>query len=97
MPHTTLPLGARCVGSKIWVLLKGEKEIVGTLRGFDAYVNMVLEDVTEYDVTPEGRIETKVLAARVRAHVCVWLWLWLCIFLTCETIADPGLSLIRSC
>jgi U6 snRNA-associated Sm-like protein LSm5 len=47
------------VGSKIWVLLKGEKEIVGTLRGFDAYVNMVLEDVTEYDVTPEGRIETK--------------------------------------
>lgn len=71
MPHTTLPLGARCVGSKIWVLLKGEKEIVGTLRGFDAYVNMVLEDVTEYDVTPEGRIETKVLAARVRACACV--------------------------
>jgi U6 snRNA-associated Sm-like protein LSm5 len=49
----------KCVGSKIWVLLKGEKEIVGTLRGFDAYVNMVLEDVTEYDVTPVGRIETK--------------------------------------
>jgi U6 snRNA-associated Sm-like protein LSm5 len=24
-----------------------DKELVGTLRGFDVYVNMVLEDVTE--------------------------------------------------
>ena len=30
------------------------KEIVGTLKGFDAYVNMVLEDVEEYDITDEG-------------------------------------------
>jgi len=28
--------------------LKGEKEIEGTLLGFDDFVNMVLEDVTEY-------------------------------------------------
>ena len=33
----------RCIGSKIWILMKGDKEIVGTLKGFDAYVNMVLE------------------------------------------------------
>lgn len=32
---------------------------VGTLRGFDVYVNMVLEDVIEYEDTPEGRVETK--------------------------------------
>ncbi|CAJ1972538.1 unnamed protein product [Sphenostylis stenocarpa] len=38
----------RCIGSKIWVIMKGDKELVGTLRGFDVYVNMVLEDVTEY-------------------------------------------------
>uniref|UniRef100_A0A061QZM9 U6 snRNA-associated Sm-like protein LSm5 n=1 Tax=Tetraselmis sp. GSL018 TaxID=582737 RepID=A0A061QZM9_9CHLO len=44
-----------CVGSKIWVIMKGDKEIVGTLRGFDTYVNMVLDDVVEYEVTPEGR------------------------------------------
>jgi hypothetical protein len=37
----------RCIGSKIWVIMKGDKELVGTLRGFDVYVNMVLEDVTE--------------------------------------------------
>jgi U6 snRNA-associated Sm-like protein LSm5 len=38
-------------GSKIWIILKGDKEFVGTLRGFDEYVNMVLEDVTEFEVT----------------------------------------------
>ncbi|RXH98097.1 hypothetical protein DVH24_010422 [Malus domestica] len=49
----------RCIGSKIWVIMKGDKELVGTLRGFDVYVNMVLEDVTEYEITPEGRRITK--------------------------------------
>lgn len=44
----------RCVGSQIWVVMKGDKEFVGTLRGFDVFVNMVLEDVTEYEFTPEG-------------------------------------------
>jgi len=27
--------------------MRGDKELVGTLRGFDDYVNMVLDDVTE--------------------------------------------------
>ncbi|MCO5581997.1 hypothetical protein L7F22_035887 [Adiantum nelumboides] len=49
----------RCIGSKIWVIMKGDKELVGTLRGFDVYVNMVLEDVTEIEITPEGRRITK--------------------------------------
>ena len=33
--------------SKLWVILRGDREIVGTLKGFDDFVNMVLEDVTE--------------------------------------------------
>ena len=32
--------------------MKGDKEIVGTLKGFDDYVNMVLEDVTELCAEP---------------------------------------------
>ena len=44
----------RCIGSKIWVVMKGDKELVGTLRGFDVFVNMVLEDVTEYESSSEG-------------------------------------------
>jgi len=31
--------------------MKGDKEFAGTLLGFDDYVNMVLEDVTEFDYT----------------------------------------------
>ena len=40
---TALPLVVldKCVGSKIWILLKGGGEFVGTLRGFDDFVNMV--------------------------------------------------------
>lgn len=34
--------------------MKGDKELVGVLRGFDVFVNMVLEDVDEYDLTAEG-------------------------------------------
>ena len=42
-----LALIDKCIGSKIWVLMKGDREFVGTLRGFDEYVNIVLENVTE--------------------------------------------------
>lgn len=53
----------RCIGSRIWVIMKGDREIVGTLRGFDAYVNMVLEDVVELAPSPDGaggaRLQTR--------------------------------------
>lgn len=35
------------------------QELVGTLLGFDDFVNMVLEDVVEYESTSEGRRVTK--------------------------------------
>lgn len=39
--------------------MKNDKEIVGTLQGFDDFVNMMLEDVTEYEATAEGRRITR--------------------------------------
>lgn len=45
-----LELVDKCIGSRVWVLMSSEKEFVGTVVGFDDFVNMVLEDVTEYDV-----------------------------------------------
>eukprot|EP01128_Nolandella_sp_AFSM9_P002872 TRINITY_DN13288_c0_g1_i1.p1 TRINITY_DN13288_c0_g1~~TRINITY_DN13288_c0_g1_i1.p1 ORF type:complete len:124 (-),score=24.70 TRINITY_DN13288_c0_g1_i1:196-537(-) len=51
-----LELIDRCIGQKLWVLMKGDKEIVGTLQGFDEYVNMVLQDVTEYETNPDGSV-----------------------------------------
>ncbi|KAL2129797.1 hypothetical protein VTI74DRAFT_7288 [Chaetomium olivicolor] len=51
MASQLLPLELidKCVGSRIWVIMKGDKEFSGVLVGFDDYVNMVLEDVTEFD------------------------------------------------
>ncbi|KAK1924439.1 hypothetical protein DB88DRAFT_510798 [Papiliotrema laurentii] len=61
MATTILPLELvdRCIGSSIWVLMKNEREFTGTLMGFDDYVNMVLKDVKEYEVTAEGITETE--------------------------------------
>ena len=61
-PSHVLPaeLIDKCVGSSVWVLMKGGRELVGTLRGFDVFVNMVLNDVTE--AAPDGSggvVETK--------------------------------------
>jgi LSM domain len=36
-----------CIGKPVWVLMKGERELTGTLRGFDDYVNLILDDATE--------------------------------------------------
>ncbi|KAJ8903712.1 hypothetical protein NDN08_004812 [Rhodosorus marinus] len=54
-----LELIDKCIGSKIWVIMRGDKELVGFLRGFDDYVNLVLEDVTEYEQTVDGWQTTK--------------------------------------
>lgn len=60
-PSQLLPLELvdKCIGSRIHVIMRNDKEIVGTLLGFDDFVNMVLEDVTEYEQTAEGRRITK--------------------------------------
>ncbi|KAJ8977413.1 hypothetical protein NQ317_000214 [Molorchus minor] len=53
---TLLPLELvdKCIGSRIHIIMKNDKEIVGTLLGFDDFVNMLLEDVTEYETTPKA-------------------------------------------
>lgn len=60
-PAQLLPLELvdKCIGSRIHTIMRNDKEIVGTLLGFDDFVNMVLEDVTEFENTPEGRRVTK--------------------------------------
>lgn len=36
----------KCVGSRLWIIMKDKREFVGTLCGFDDYVNVVLTDTT---------------------------------------------------
>lgn len=55
-----LALVDKCINSQVWVIMKGDKEFTGTLRGFDEYVNMVLDDVKEYTFTKEGKKVTHI-------------------------------------
>ncbi|KAI9597891.1 LSM-domain-containing protein [Syncephalis fuscata] len=56
-----LELIDKCIGSRIWVVMKDEKEFVGMLEGFDDYVNMLLRDVTEFDIAVDGERRTQKL------------------------------------
>ena len=44
----------KCIGRKMWIIMKESKEFYGTLVGFDEFMNMNLEDCKEYEVT-EGK------------------------------------------
>nr|XP_033717608.1 U6 snRNA-associated Sm-like protein LSm5 [Tursiops truncatus] len=61
IPSQLLPLELvdKGIGSRIHTVMKSDKEIVCTLMGFDDFVSMVLEDVIEFQITPEGRRITK--------------------------------------
>ncbi|CAG8475029.1 9034_t:CDS:2 [Acaulospora morrowiae] len=63
-----LELIDKCIGSKIWVIMKSEREFTGTLLGFDDYVmhQLMIHDVSGCsdmsdnfsENTPEGRKKT---------------------------------------
>ncbi|KFO30321.1 U6 snRNA-associated Sm-like protein LSm5 [Fukomys damarensis] len=48
----------QCLGSRIHIMMNSDKKIVRITLGFD-FVNMALKDVTELEITPEGRNVTK--------------------------------------
>jgi U6 snRNA-associated Sm-like protein LSm5 len=51
-----LELIDKAIGSQIWILMRGTKEIVGTLRGFDDYVSVVSRRYTLYDMDCQKRM-----------------------------------------
>lgn len=51
-----------CIGRRLWVIMRGDVEFVGVLRGFDEFVNMVLDDVTEYARATDGSGEVEQIA-----------------------------------
>ncbi|NWX16144.1 LSM5 protein, partial [Aegotheles bennettii] len=46
----------KCIGSRIHIVMKSDKEIVGTLLGFDDFVSIL---PWRCEITPEGRRITK--------------------------------------
>jgi U6 snRNA-associated Sm-like protein LSm5 len=74
----------KCIGQRLWLIMKGDKELVGTLKGFDEYtsmpvflicnfaayfLDMVLEDVIELYV----RRCPLVSYCLLYASVLIWL------------------------
>jgi len=72
-------------------VMKGDKEIVGTLKGFDDYVNMVLEDVTELCAAPLPSVSLSLGRCSCR---CLCLGLCLCRCLD-RPLARAALALPR--
>uniref|UniRef100_A0A8C9DP47 U6 snRNA-associated Sm-like protein LSm5 n=1 Tax=Prolemur simus TaxID=1328070 RepID=A0A8C9DP47_PROSS len=64
-PSQLLPLELvdKCIGSRIHIVMKSDKEIVGTLLGFDDFVSILLKGGGgigfSSEITPEGRRITK--------------------------------------
>jgi len=66
----------KCIGRKMWVIMKETKEFYGILAGFDEFLNMNLEDCKEFDVI-EGK-ERKLVAILDSillngSHVCLMI------------------------
>ncbi|KAK2196738.1 bifunctional LSM domain [Babesia duncani] len=52
--YLPLALVDKCIGNHVWIILKGEREMDGILRGFDDFMNLVLESATEYTLGQGG-------------------------------------------
>jgi U6 snRNA-associated Sm-like protein LSm5 len=46
-----------CIGKRIWVIMKTQRELDGVLSGMDEFVNLVLSDVNEYEVLADGSVK----------------------------------------
>ena len=49
----SLELVDKAIGSRIHIIMKNDKEVVCTLLGFDDFINIVLDDVVDYESTSE--------------------------------------------
>ncbi|CAD8125472.1 unnamed protein product [Paramecium sonneborni] len=60
---TILPLGLldKAISSRVWILMKDDREFEGSLRGFDDFFNMVLENVIELDNGKKSKLESILL------------------------------------
>lgn len=66
----------KCIGRKMWVIMKETKEFYGTLVGFDEFLNMNLDDCKEYDVkegTLRKLVNTLDSILLNGSHVCLMI------------------------
>eukprot|EP00347_Sterkiella_histriomuscorum_P023679 403333765 len=67
----------KCQGQRVWIIMQNDKEFSGTLRGFDGYFNLILDDVKEYQDAGAGgkrllvnQVESMLLNG---SHICMMI------------------------
>jgi U6 snRNA-associated Sm-like protein LSm5 len=50
------------INNRVWIIMMEQQEFVGTLRGFDNFMNIVLDDVKEYAFDKDGK---RIIVARL--------------------------------
>lgn len=66
----------KCIGRKMWVIMKEGKEFYGTLVAFDEFLNMNMEECKEYDVIngEKRKLVTKLESILLNgSHVCLMI------------------------
>ncbi|BFU25550.1 LSM domain containing protein [Entamoeba histolytica HM-1:IMSS-B] len=38
------------INTKVWIILKSQREFVGIMKGIDEYTNIILQDCIEYEI-----------------------------------------------
>ena len=64
----------KCIGRKMWVIMKENKEFYGTLIGFDEFMNMQMEDCKEFSVIENNKrnvVSTLDSILLNGSHVCM--------------------------
>ncbi|CCH58649.1 hypothetical protein TBLA_0A08590 [Henningerozyma blattae CBS 6284] len=46
----------KAINQQVWILLQSQREFIGKLIGVDDFVNVIIEDVTEYIEDGESRV-----------------------------------------
>ncbi len=65
----------KTIGLNIWVIMQGDKEFYGKMRGFDEYTNLIMDDVKEYKYAGAGGKRTLVAELESMllngSHICM--------------------------
>lgn len=64
----------KCIGRKMWIIMKENKEFYGTLIGFDEFMNMQMEDCKEFSVIENNKrkvVSTLDSMLLNGSHVCM--------------------------
>lgn len=70
-----LSLLDKCIGERLWIIMKSKREFAGILRGFDDFFNMVLENVTEIWYEGEERKSKEAETFLLNGHDIVYVTL----------------------